>query len=134
MKPITIANLPEASAQEVFDWIVSNLLRQNHRSVGVVEAERADILTCVYRSPEGYKCAAGWVMADDEYRPEMENTAWVCLAEQGVVPSDHASLIGHAQTIHDTEIPEDWPVNFTRLAVEYNLNTWLLDKPEPLTV
>lgn len=134
MNPITTANLPEASAQEVFDWIVSNLLAQGHRSVGIVEGDRADILTCVYRSPEGYKCAAGWVIADDEYRPEMENTAWVCLAEQGVVPSDHAALIGHAQTIHDTEIPEDWPNNFTRLAVEYGLNTHLLDKLAPAQV
>lgn len=128
MKPITIATLPEASAQEVFDWIVSNLLRQNHRSVGMVDKGRTDdVLTCVYRSPEGYKCAAGWIIGDDEYQQSMENISWGSLNELGVVPSVHVDLISNAQYIHDTALPDEWEGRFAELGHLAGLNTLVVD-------
>lgn len=128
MKPITIATLPEASAQEVFDWIVFNLLAQNHRSIGPVDTGgRSEILTCVYRSPEGYKCAAGWLIGDDEYNSSMENMTWDCMYAEGRVPDVHRSLIAKAQNIHDTAIPEEWPGKFAALGVEYGLNLAVVD-------
>ena len=85
---ITLKTVPQATAQEVFDQITQHLLKQGKRSVSSTGA-------CRYRTEnsEGVlKCAAGCLIADEEYDRLFENVAWDGLVNDGKVPKQHAQL------------------------------------------
>lgn len=52
--------------QETFDFVVGKIREQGCASMG-------DNKSCLYRGPNGTKCAAGHVIPDDKYDPIMEN-------------------------------------------------------------
>ncbi len=60
--------------QEVFDFVVGKIREQGCKSIG------EDF--CAYRGPNGLKCAAGWLIPDEEYTPEMEE--WGGIAQDNV--------------------------------------------------
>ena len=105
---ITLATLPQATEQEVFDQVAQHMLAQGVRS------KKADVIDniCMYRGPAGLKCAAGCLIGDNEYTDDMDNndkgTSWEGLAMRGEVPKDHIHLIQAMQTIHDNTPPEGW--------------------------
>ena len=53
--------------QKVFDTVLTHLRTQNRRAVNGSGG-------CVYRSPEGLKCAIGCLIPDELYRSSMEGT------------------------------------------------------------
>lgn len=112
---ITLKTLPQATAQQVYDQVKAHLLAQNRKS----ENEEK----CLYRGPNGTKCAAGILIGDDEYKPEMDGRqcGWVSLVEQGIVPADHRFLIAELQNLHDDFSPDRWRIKLEELAVEYDL-------------
>lgn len=55
----------QAEAQEIFNKVATHLLTQGKRSV-------ASDGSCMYRGPEGTKCAIGCLIEDDEYHPLLE--------------------------------------------------------------
>lgn len=101
---ITLKTLPQATAQEVADQIVTHLLTQNKRC-------GPEDVACRYRW-YGKKCAAGCLIADDEYKRKMDtregNTGWGSLVALGWVPPDHQALITRFQYIHDCGEVEEW--------------------------
>lgn len=101
MNPITLATLPQASAQEVFDFVCHHLLTQEQPSTDAAG-------NCVYHSLKGTKCAAGCLIEEGEYIQEMEKTNWSRLVVHGLVPEAHQELICHLQYVHDDRAPEDW--------------------------
>lgn len=105
---ITLKNLHQATAQEVFDQVARHLLSQMKKSVNS-EGE------CLYRF-DGLKCGAGCLIADDEYRKEIERQSWPLLVGDGWASSFHEDLIERLQIIHDDNEPEDWPRELRRLA------------------
>lgn len=114
---ITLKTLPQATAQEVFDQITRHLLKQG-------KAARSGTGACQYRvetQGEVLKCAAGCLIADDEYSRLFESVAWNDLVNDGKVPSNHANLIWHLQRIHDRELFGDWPHYFEKIAKEYKV-------------
>lgn len=114
---ITLANLHEATEQQIFDQVVAHLRKQNERSMeDIVHGH-----TCVYRSPYGLKCAAGCLIADEEYTPSMEGNTWDLLASKGYVSRDNQHFILELQRIHDGTEPPFWEDKFKELAHEYNL-------------
>lgn len=117
-KPITLATLGSATAQEVFDWVVFNLLRQNARSA----VDDFVSHQCKYRGPDGLKCAAGWLIADDEYADEMEGTSWPYIVDEFELPSEHQWLIGALQRVHDGFKVEDWPAGLLDVARSFMLD------------
>lgn len=119
-KAVTLATLNESTAQEVFDWVVFNLLRQNKRS------ENAN-RQCLYRGPDGLKCAAGWIIADDEYDPAMETTSWTFNVDEFELPPEHRQLITRLQNTHDGDPPSIWKGRFRYTANSLGLNTKVLD-------
>lgn len=129
MKAITLKTLPHATAQEVFDYVVSNLLRQGEKSIfpGTISCRRGPNR---YRGPNGLKCAAGWLIADDEYREEFEGKGWTNLYRVGSVPATHGFLISSLQDCHDYENNEiqDWPREFANVARTHNLDTTVIDE------
>ena len=121
-KQVTLDNLKESSAQEVFDWIVYNLLMQNEKSA--VFTTRQD---CRYRAQRGIKvlrCAAGWIMTDAQYQSSWEGKSWYYIAAELHMSEHHQDLVDRLQTIHDWmgTSPENWPSAFKSLAERTSLS------------
>ena len=119
---VTLKNLNEATAQQVFDQAVDHLRKQG------VQCAEVDG-TCLYRNGE-LKCAAGALIADDEYLPQMDRqegdygTGWVSLIQRGLVPdTEHTDLIVGLQSAHDDyKGPEHWEQSFAAVAAQHNLS------------
>lgn len=100
---------------ETFRIVRDHLLNQNKRSViGVI---------CQYRGPDGTKCAAGCLIRDDQYLPEMEGL--YCNCEMiGKIIRDNGhdpDFVHRLQSIHD-EIPVDvWPYVLQKIEDELNV-------------
>lgn len=126
---ITLATLHLATAQEVFDQVATHLLTQNAKSVKGSG--------CAYRGDGGMKCAAGCLIADDEYKPEMETASWQAMVRpfnmpgtdpyasiRNLAPNNHCTLIMVLQQVHDINPPSDWPRRLASIArshgLEYN--------------
>src|SRR5437899_3188379 len=114
--------------QETFNTVVEHLRRQGRQSI------RGH--SCLYRGPEGTKCAAGWLIPDDLYQPEMEgtlvgagagrngderpetlNAVSRVLRELG----HDLELVRHLQSIHDVGTPDEWERRFCDLAQTFNV-------------
>lgn len=120
---ITLKNLNEASEQQVFDQVVNGLLSQGAKSSDVNGA-------CRYRAvrEDGrvLKCAAGWLIADDEYTSEMDDdnptgTSWEDLFQRDMVPAKHLNFIYNLQKIHDNHPFSRYEEQFKLFAEENNL-------------
>lgn len=104
---ITLATLPQATAQEVFDQVATHLLEQGEKCTnGQV---------CLYRY-DGKKCAAGCLIGDDEYHPGFAAEAWPTLIGKNMVADRHRDLIMTLQNLHDQSDPEEWHDSLSRLA------------------
>ena len=122
---ITLATLEQATAQEVFDQVVTHLLTQKKKSISKITNG------CVYKSEDGLKYAAGCLMGDDEYDPMMETNTWWNLFSGGFVKtSKHIELINKLQKVHDSapirkgyEAPSQgyWRTSLKEVAEEFNL-------------
>ena len=110
---ITLATLPQATAQEVFDQVATHLLKQNEKS--------EDLYRCLYRGSNNLKCAAGCLISDQEYNDLLEGNPWASLINSGYVPSEHADLICSLQRVHDENSVGDWPELLSKVAREFNL-------------
>ena len=114
---ITLKTLPQATAQEVFDQITQHLLKQGKAAKSVPGA-------CHYRvekEGEVLKCAAGCLIADDEYSVKLEGTDWIQLAADGIVPNNHEKLIYRLQSVHDCRDTVNWPKSFKEVANYFGL-------------
>jgi len=119
---ITLKNLAQATPQQVFDQVATHLLTQMDRS-----ADSDD--TCAYRGQLGLKCAAGCLIADDEYKPYMEvRGSWGQLVNDELVPFEHEELIRQLQSVHDMNPPSNWRVHLIGAAVHHDLSTEVLEK------
>lgn len=121
---ITLKNLHLATEQEVFDQVARHLLTQMETSiVGSV---------CKYRhiKHDGtiLKCAAGCLIADDEYIKDFERKTWSLLIEKYGIPNTNALLISQLQILHDTMATEYWENELEILAKGFNLNTEVLNE------
>lgn len=124
---ITLATLPQATEQEVFDQVAIHLLTQNRRSLISVTGILCQTGACAYRGDDGCKCAAGSLISDDEYFTEMEGDSWRSLSARDVVPIDHLELIIDLQRMHDANPPELWPERLEYIAISYELNDSVID-------
>ncbi|AKF13413.1 hypothetical protein PHIN3_150 [Sinorhizobium phage phiN3] len=58
--------------------------------------------TCAYRGANGRKCAAGWLIPDDEYEPSMEGMMVLETAYfENKFNAAELEFIGELQDIHD---------------------------------
>ena len=126
---ITLATLPQATEQEVFDQVATHLLRQRKVS------RNPETQMCAYRGADGLKCAAGCLIGDDEYSSAMENLEWDQLEMQKqrfTVPEEHIGLITDLQQVHDNADDEigiggdayaTWLKELEEVADSYGLST-----------
>lgn len=133
---ITLKTLPQATEQEVFEQVARHLLIQNARSM----SEHSDG-SCAYRGVDrktgkSLKCAAGCLIADDEYLPEMDphpasesiGIGWRAMHEKGMVPSEHVELIQSLQLLHDNTSVEDWSEALKKMADDWGLDGKFIDQ------
>lgn len=102
--------------QETFDTVVRHLRTQGCKSI----ADGA----CMYRGPDGLKCAVGCLIPDDDYRPEMESQAACALGSVGRLLHDlghDLSLINALQLVHDSWNVENWESAFQETADRFGL-------------
>jgi hypothetical protein len=113
--------------QALFDEVALGLLEQNAKSAGEVESTE----TCMYRDPDGLKCAVGMVIADEHYSPTFEGVAAlnykVCdaLIASGRItgPNDcRLDLLAQLQEVHDHIQVVNWPGALRRLAEKWSLS------------
>lgn len=123
---ITLANLAEATPQQVFDQVAAHLLQQNKQSKASLNDKGNP--GCAYRGDGGLMCAAGCLIADSEYDPAMDKTtpkhgtAWSSLVGIGAVPSTkHDDMIGRLQSLHDIQQPHQWRSALASLAADFDL-------------
>lgn len=127
MKQITLATLAEATAQEVFDQVATHLLKQNEQS-------RSADDWCAYRGANGLMCAAGCLIADDEYKVAFDtggnapSKGWDSLIADGFVPRAHSELIQGLQHVHDCYPPDQWRSALARTASGFGLYATVLEK------
>lgn len=110
---ITLANLAEATEQQIFDQVAAHLLKQGVRSVD-------DQTRCLYRGPNGLMCAAGCLIADEEYKPEFDiRGSWTRMVESKAVTNKHEYFIGMLQSMHDNKRDTE---SFSELLVAFAKN------------
>lgn len=132
------------SEQEVFDTVVLHLLKQEAKA----EGEDGE---CLYRDPEGRKCAVGCLIPDEQYRDHMEGKGLLMVsilkalkANRVLAVSDYTladpsyagdqnipvarlttvgKLLRNLQWIHDNEDPKVWAACFRTLGSAFDLDT-----------
>lgn len=114
---ITLKTLSEATEQEVFDQVAKHLLTQKTKSVVCPESNN----NCKYRGYDGLKCAAGCLIADDEYNPLMEGQNWRGLVDKGYVDNQHTILIQELQNTHDLHRVCTWESELKLIAERFGL-------------
>lgn len=118
---ITLVNLSQASAQDVFDQVTKHLLDQKMVSKPYFGDDVSLSDGCLYRGPRGLKCAAGCLIADNEYKPEFEGKTWDELVELKMVPDGYENLIRDLQYVHDNYHVNSWYAALKEVAYAYQL-------------
>ena len=112
--------------QQTFDTVVAHLRKQGRKAAN-------DTGTCLYRAPNGDRCAAGCLVADEDYIEEWEGN--IVATFNGCAPllepnpvgqylldlGHDLELVYELQSIHDKHDPEDWEEKWQTLARRYNL-------------
>jgi hypothetical protein len=123
---VCLANLTTSTAQEVFDHVADHMLRQGVKS-------QNEWGNCLYRGPNGLMCAAGCLIGDDEYNPDMdseEQNTWSSMIEREFAPETHHELISTLQLIHDSAPPEYWSKMLIEAATYRNLDPYIVTHSE----
>lgn len=106
------------NAQEIFDIVVTHLRKQGCKSFD----DEKDC--CMYRGPNGTKCAAGCLIPDDVYDPMFEMTVWSGVeldSARAYIGEEHTMLIERLQKVHDDHTPSVWEDYFQSVADDFNL-------------
>jgi len=126
---LTTRMLGQLDRQDVFDIVAWHLLRQGTRATAF------DGVKCLYRAPDGKRCAIGWLIPDEVYSKALEFLGVRDLAER-LIESEHAAfarflyrhmpLLRSLQEMHDASVPAEWPVMLHTIAKMNGLNTTVL--------
>ena len=106
--------------QEAFDTVVTHLLTQNAKSVGVRSTS-----SCKYRGEQGMKCAVGCLIADEHYHPDLEDMSSsnsgveTAIRKSGYVVDE--KLYRRLQRVHDNIDVKFWPGHLEMAARDANL-------------
>lgn len=123
------------SMQEIFDTVRTHLLAQG--------AQSADASSnCMYRGPEGLRCAVGCLIPDASYDEDMEHNSISSSSAGGILvraalaaagwlqPDDlnwtnfaAVSLLRSLQQVHDMKPPSEWADELSKVAVRHALKT-----------
>ncbi len=114
--------------QEIFDTVSVHLLTQNKKS-----QESSFYSSCLYRGPNGLKCAVGCLIKDEFYNIHIENYSSdaecviKALGQSGIIIDDEITeILYDLQDIHDTCWACNWHKLLYLLALDYDLSPDIL--------
>jgi hypothetical protein len=110
--------------QETFDIVARHLLTQNKKAYGPYYTAFGKNNGCVYRSPDGLKCAAGCLIPDDKYHSDLEGEI-ANLGDMKLLLQElghDANFVRRLQLIHDNTAEEDWAAALIREAAKEGLS------------
>jgi hypothetical protein len=90
--------------QEIFDTVALHLIKQGKQSIDAAKG------MCLYRGPNGLKCAVGCLIPDEVYDPSMEDECIKALINRYDALDFlefNTLLLLELQIAHDKEPPED---------------------------
>lgn len=117
--------------QEAFDAVARGILAQGK------PAYDRSTLDCHYRSEDGCKCAAGHLIPDDLFDPDMEGHVIHDPIFDGIFFVDFLPFVDKLQVIHDTcarrtdndeDFIEQFKMDMRVLADSHGLSTAVLDE------
>ena len=126
--------------QAAFDAVVNHLLTQGQQSLR--SADLGQMVKgqprCLYRNPEGLKCAVGGIIDDRDYKPEMDDgthggTGIADLVIEHSFPNSphmraELNLLRELQYVHDGFAPKDWREQLRIVGGRNNLDMSCVDK------
>lgn len=125
---ISLKNIMYASFQDIFDQVATHLLTQKEKAITGVQ--------CKYKLKKDGKClrcAAGSLIADDEYQLQFEGFNWFGLIrryfeDNNSVGYDETAFINDLQNVHDNSAVLYWKSELINFAKEYKLSPKVLDQ------
>lgn len=108
--------------QEIFDFVVRAVVAQGRPSLSA----RGD---CAYRGEEGARCAAGFLLTDDEVDQYNTGYGFFELPIADELPRDILLVVGHLQNAHDRASLSDKFVDTFLSACRQIANEWDLTMP-----
>jgi hypothetical protein len=114
--------------QEVFDIVARHLLTQGRRAavdLGYNDGQ----LNCLYRTPEGLKCAAGCLIPDEAYDESMEGIMIGSLIHNGTKLAHlkpFMMLLNRLQGAHDEAEDDDFMPGLIDVARRHDLDVSVL--------
>lgn len=85
---------------------------------------------CVYRTEGGLKCAVGWLIPDDKYSPEMDDTSMGSGISRNLLVQEVLGIKGkraaidflfYLQGVHDSGADQDMQEGLKKFAKNYKL-------------
>lgn len=130
--------------QQIFQLISDGLLAQgatSTRTVPATDGRRKLTQMLAYRGDHGRKCAAGFLIPDILYRPEMEGHLFAYSVFDHVrthmqISHDEVEFITHLQWVHDSCEPSAWREELAALGDRYSLDIstiWPRSNPLPVS-
>lgn len=113
-----------SNLQSLFDKVATHLLTQGKQSA--VQNETGET-QCLYRGPDGTKCAAGCLIPDALYSDALECKTVVCIPESiqaamGITCAIEENLVWNLQQMHDHRPPSLWKERLLGVALTFNLD------------
>lgn len=108
--------------QKVYNTVKKHLLKQNE--ISMVKG------VCLYRGPNGLKCALGIFIPDNKYHRYLEGISATALIDDGMfklpgnsksISDSDLNLLNLLQGVHDTFRPPKWKEELRRVAEIFHL-------------
>jgi hypothetical protein len=123
LKVVSVKNLKDVTAQQVFNFVAAHLLVQREKAGRVYPvSENSKGFKCLYLAPNGNTCAAGCLIPKELYNPEFEGKGWTGPAGELRVYSFHRDLINFLQDVHDGKDVNQWRKALYYLAKDKKLS------------
>lgn len=107
--------------QEAFNKAVKHLRTQNQQCL-----RKENPTACLYRGPQGMKCAIGALFPDSEYKSKFDNENGI--TDIRTIARQIPALNGLAlyflydlQVLHDCNTPDMWEQKFIEFAADWKL-------------
>ena len=120
--------------QKFFEQAVKGLLAQGVASRGHIPGYSK--YNCMYRAPDGCKCAIGMCISDNAYNTIIETTTVMAVCVQDALVNSgwtlglvcNTQFLSDLQDCHDNLSPEQWAAGFTKVGVKYGLSTEFINQ------
>lgn len=110
--------------QEIFNKVYTHLMAQGRRAMQV---SPYGVEYCMYRAPDGGKCAIGCLIPDEMYSERMENRPvsgmLTDFKDVGALldRENNRAFLSRLQRVHDEHQPDEWKGALYTLAGQYGL-------------